>query len=61
MGQSINLNYRNEGTYTWDYKLTLTSGQIRYSHSKLLVGNQIAPIGSAQATTAPWSSQKQKN
>jgi hypothetical protein len=44
MGQNIYVNYRDEGTHDWDYKLTLTNGQILYSHSKLIVGNQIAPI-----------------
>ena len=58
MGQSITINYPTEGTYNWDYKLTLTNGQILYSHSKLIVGDDIAPIGGAQATTATWSSHK---
>lgn len=44
MGQNIYVSYSSEGTYVWDYKLTLTNGQIRYSHSKLIVGNQTAPI-----------------
>lgn len=46
MGQNIYVNYREEGTYDWDYRLTLTNGQILFSHSKLIVGNQIAPINS---------------
>jgi hypothetical protein len=44
MGQNTYVSYSNEGTYTWDYKLTLTNGQILHSHSKLIVGNQTAPI-----------------
>ncbi|UUW08656.1 T9SS type A sorting domain-containing protein [Flavobacterium plurextorum] len=37
--QIINLNYSAEGYYTWRYKLTLTNGQILYSHSKIKIGN----------------------
>lgn len=48
MGQSITLSYANEGTYDWDYKLTLNGGQVLYSHSKLIVGNQNAPLTSAK-------------
>ncbi|MFY8186842.1 MAG: hypothetical protein ACOVLC_02670, partial [Flavobacterium sp.] len=44
MGQNIYVNYRDEGTYDWDYKLTLTNGQILYSHSKIIIENQTAPI-----------------
>lgn len=45
MGQSVNVSYANEGTYDWDYKLTLTNNQVLYSHSKLIVGDGTAPIG----------------
>lgn len=61
MGQNIYVSYSNEGSYNWDYKLTLINGQVLYSHSKLIVGNQVAPIGNAQATHASWSSHKHKN
>jgi hypothetical protein len=44
IGQNIYVSYSNEGTYDWDYKLTLTNGQTLFSHSKLIVGNQTAPI-----------------
>ncbi len=43
-GQTITLSYATEGTYNWDYKLTLTNGQILHSHSKLIVGHKTAPI-----------------
>lgn len=43
-GQTVTVNYATEGTYNWDYKLTLTNGQILHSHSKLIVGNKTAPI-----------------
>lgn len=45
MGQSIYVNYANEGTYDWDYKLTLNNNQVLYGHSKLIVGDQMAPLG----------------
>ncbi|WP_299126758.1 hypothetical protein [uncultured Winogradskyella sp.] len=51
LDQSINLSYTNEGTYDWDYKLTLTNNQVLYSHSKLIVGNQNAPIVSTKRLT----------
>ncbi|GLB53181.1 hypothetical protein NBRC110019_22210 [Neptunitalea chrysea] len=35
MGQNSVVSYPSEGTYTWDYKLTLTNGQILYSHNPL--------------------------
>ncbi|MGJ8551190.1 hypothetical protein [Winogradskyella wichelsiae] len=43
--QTIYVNYKRKGTYTWDYRVTLTNGQKLYSHSKLIVGNLIAPLG----------------
>lgn len=61
MGQNIYVSYSSEGTYVWDYKLTLTNGQTRYSHSKLIVGSQTAPIGVVQTSKAAWSTHKRKN
>jgi hypothetical protein len=45
LGQTITVNYVTEGTYDWDYKISLTGGQTIYSHSKLIVGDQTAPLG----------------
>lgn len=36
-GQNIQLNYAQSGTYEWKYKLTLTNGQVLYSHSKIQI------------------------
>lgn len=44
MGQQHYLEYNEEGTYDWEYKLTLTNGTVLRSRSKIIVGNQIAPI-----------------
>lgn len=44
MGQSLTVNYENEGEYDWEYRLTLTNGMVHYSQSKIIVGDQSAPL-----------------
>ena len=37
-GQTRTINYSKADLYEWKYKLTLTNGQILYSHSKIQIG-----------------------
>jgi hypothetical protein len=39
--QAANINYSQAGTYTWTYKITLTSGQVLLSHSKIDVQDEV--------------------
>lgn len=42
-GQIKNVSYAAPGLKEWKYKLTLTNGQILYSHSKIFIDGQVAP------------------
>ena len=42
-GQIKNVSYTASGLKEWKYKLTLTNGQILYSHSKIFIDGQVAP------------------
>jgi len=44
MGQQHYLEYNQEGTYDWEYRLTLSNGIILKSRSKIIVGDETAPI-----------------
>lgn len=44
MGQSHYLEYASEGTYDWEYRVTLTDGSQLYCRSKMIVEDQLAPI-----------------
>ncbi len=57
--QLVNVNYTQENTYTWKYKITLTNGQTMLSHSKVVIENGLnaTEIGSpallsSQSSTA---------
>lgn len=39
--QLISVNYTQEGNKIWKYKLTLTNGQVLYSHSKIIIKNGV--------------------
>ena len=46
--ESINLTYESEGIYDWDYKLTLTNGENLFSHSKIIIGDNVASLTQAK-------------
>ncbi len=37
--QLLSVNYTQPNTYIWKYKITLTNGQVLYSHSKVVIEN----------------------
>ncbi|MGG8497228.1 esterase/lipase family protein [Tenacibaculum sp. TC6] len=39
--QLVSVNYTQEGNKIWKYKLTLTNGQVLYSHSKIIIKNGV--------------------
>lgn len=43
LGQVRSINYTTAGTYEWKYKLTLTNGQVLYSHSKIVIDAEVPP------------------
>ena len=42
-GQIRNVSYTAPGLKEWKYKLTLTNGQVLYSHSKIFIDGQVPP------------------
>ena len=46
LGQLKSVTYTTAGLKEWKYKLTLTNGQILYSHSKIFIDAQIPPAPS---------------
>ena len=47
-GQIKTINYSQKGLYEWKYKLTLTNGQVLYSHSKISIEGEVAPNTTSQ-------------
>lgn len=50
--QLIDVNYLSTGTYTWTFKMTLTNGQVLYSHTRFVVdGNLDSYVDTSSTTT----------
>ncbi|HNP67101.1 MAG TPA: T9SS type A sorting domain-containing protein [Aequorivita sp.] len=51
MDQLLYVSYTTKGLYEWKYKLTLTSGQNLYSHSKIYIDGIYAPTITPHSAT----------
>ena len=64
--QTVNVNYAQANTYIWKFKLTLTNGQILYSHSEIeikegLQTKDISSLKTSQTQNAPTSNTAQSS
>ncbi|WES98176.1 T9SS type A sorting domain-containing protein [Chryseobacterium arthrosphaerae] len=50
--QLIDVSYSSMGTYTWTFKMTLTNGQILYSHTKFVVDGDLGSYVDTSASTS---------
>jgi len=50
--QLIDVSYPSTGTYTWTFKMTLTNGQILYSHTKFVVDGDLGSYIDTSASTS---------
>lgn len=50
--QLIDVSYPATGTYTWTFKMTLTNGQILYSHTKFVVDGDLGSYVDTSASTS---------
>lgn len=50
--QLIDVNYPSTGTYTWTFKMTLTSGQVLYSHTRFVVDGNLDSYVDTSSTTS---------